>query len=73
MSNIAKVKQIDSTLADQLVGNFSLRGSGFIKQLSLANSLKGKIPAGIYMFKINNRNTVTRSEICSKLTIKIVE
>ena len=27
-------------------------------------------PAGIYMFKVNNRNTRTRSEICSKLTIK---
>ena len=28
-------------------------------------------PAGNYMFKINNRNTRTRSEICLKLTIKI--
>ena len=27
--------------------------------------------AGIYLFKINNRNTRTRCEICSKLTIKI--
>ena len=27
-------------------------------------------PAGNYMFKINNRNTRTRCEICSKLTIK---
>ena len=25
------------------------------------------------MFKVNNRNTRTRSEICSKLTIKIPE
>ena len=29
-------------------------------------------PAGIYLFKVNNRNTRTRREICSKLTIKIV-
>ena len=26
--------------------------------------------AGNYMFKVNNRNTRTRYEICSKLTIK---
>ena len=30
-------------------------------------------PAGIYMFKVNNRNTRTRCEVCSKLTIKTVE
>ena len=27
-------------------------------------------PAGIYMFKVNNRNTRTRCEICLKFTIK---
>ena len=31
------------------------------------------LPAGNYMFKVNNRNTRTRCEICSKLTIKIPE
>ena len=30
-------------------------------------------PAGIYLFKVNNRNTRTMGEICSKLTIKIPE
>ena len=30
-------------------------------------------PVGIYMFKINNRNTRRRCEICSKLTIKTPE
>ena len=30
-------------------------------------------PAGNYKFKVNNRNTRTRYEICSKLTIKIPE
>ena len=30
-------------------------------------------PVGIYMFKGNNRNTRTRGEIFSKLTIKIPE
>ena len=29
--------------------------------------------AGIYLFKVNNRNTRARCEICSKLTIKIPE
>ena len=27
-------------------------------------------PAVIYLLKVNNRNTRTRSDICSKLTIK---
>ena len=30
-------------------------------------------PAGIYLLKVNNRNTRTRCEICSELTIKIPE
>ena len=30
-------------------------------------------PVGIYLFKVNNRNNRTRSEICSKLTIKTPE
>ena len=30
-------------------------------------------PAGNNMFKINNRNTRTRCEICSKLTIETLE
>ena len=33
----------------------------------------GRCPAGNYMFKVNKRNTKTRCEICSKLTIKIPE
>ena len=30
-------------------------------------------PVGIYMFKVNNRNTRIRRKICSKLTIKTSE
>ena len=30
-------------------------------------------PAGIYFLKVNNRNTRTRCEICSKLTTKTPE
>ena len=32
-----------------------------------------RYPSGIYLFKFNIGNTKTRSEICSKLTIKISE
>ena len=31
------------------------------------------IPANIYLFKVNNRNTRKKCEICSKLTIKTPE
>ena len=30
-------------------------------------------PAGIYLLKVNNRNTRIKCEICSKLTIKTLE
>ena len=30
-------------------------------------------PAGIYLLKVNNRNSRKRCEICSKLTIKTIE
>ena len=40
----------------------------FLKYLLLIH-----FPAGNYMFKVNNRNTRTRCEICSKLTIKAPE
>ena len=33
-------------------------------------SNRGDLPAGNYMFKVNNKNTKTRCEICSKLTRK---
>ena len=34
---------------------------------------KRNAPAGIYLLKVNKRNTKTRCEICSKLTIKTPE
>ena len=33
----------------------------------------GLNPAGIYMFRVNNRNTRARCEMCSKLKIKTAE
>ena len=47
---------------------------GYRKMIFLDNLLrappKNKTPASSYMFKVNNRNTRTRCEICSKLIIK---
>ena len=41
--------------------------------LSNITSIVSKFAAGNYIFKVNNRNTRTRCEICSKLTIKTPE
>ena len=50
--------------------NVELFNSFFANQYSLiANSS----PVGIYLLKVNNRNTRTRCEICSKLAIKTPE
>ena len=49
------------------------------QQLTYQRSVQGLVkhlrifPTGIYMFKVNNRNTRTRCEICLKLTKKIPE
>ena len=40
---------------------------------SYRTAVKRNWPAGNYMFKVNKRNTRTRCEICSKLTIKTLE
>ena len=37
------------------------------------NQSENRYPASIYLLKVNNRNTRTRCEICSKLTIKTPE
>ena len=42
------------------------------KQLSKISFSKS-LPANIYLFKVNNRNTRKRCKICSKLTIKTAE
>ena len=42
----------------------------FLLYTRFANTIASMYPAGNYMFKVNNRNTRTGCEICSKLTIK---
>ena len=45
-----------------------LRCSEYTSQMHCSD-----FPAGKYKFKVNKRNTITRREICSKLTIKTTE
>ena len=40
---------------------------------SSAIEILGRYPAGNYLFTVNKRNSRTRCEICSKITIKIPE
>ena len=48
----------------------SKRGKKLFHQLLSFSHL---IPAGIFLLKVNNKNTRTRCEICFKLTIKTTE
>ena len=52
-----------------------IQSKGFISSwhLNFCLVFQRWVPAGIYLFKNNNRNTRKRCEICSKLTIKIPE
>ena len=60
-----KVSDINTTLR-------SLIDVLFVSLLSTLNILIRNINlANIYLFKVNNRNSTKRCEICSKLTIKI--
>ena len=52
--------------ANQMAGFYMKHNNG-LKWVKF----KDDTPAGNYMFKVNNRKTKTRCEICSKLTIKI--
>ena len=44
-----------------------------LRQKYIKNTFFTSCPAGIYLLKVSNRNTRTRCEICSKLTIKAPE
>ena len=53
---------------------FSLQPKKMITEIiSEWMHMKNEYPAGIYLFKVNNRNTRTMCEICLKLTIKTTE
>ena len=59
-------------LANQVTG-FYIACNTVLKCVKYSIGETKSIPAGIYLFKVNNRNTRTRCEICSKLTIKTTE
>ena len=42
-------------------------------KLNCVIGILANYPAGIYLLKVNNRNTRARCEICSKLTVKTPE
>ena len=48
-------------------------GFDYIQPLVFFDNTLDNIPSGIYLLKVNERNTRARCEICSKLTIKIPE
>ena len=48
-------------------------GRGISKMNLLRFATFTNNPAGIYLLKVNGRNTRTRCEICSKLTIKTLK
>ena len=47
--------------------------SGFVFKDFVAIHSKLIYPAGIYLLKVNSRNTRARCDVCSKLTIKTPE
>ena len=46
--------------------------TGFYTRVTLVWYEWTPYPANIYLFKINNKNTIKRCEICSKLTIIVI-
>ena len=44
-----------------------------VRKMGKISGAYGPFPVGIYLFKVNNKSTRTKCEICSKLTIKTPE
>ena len=67
---------VDFDHRDKLLTNYLhfcqfLRDYLFSKQIPKQDTVSWSyFPAGIYLLKVNDRNTRTKCEICSKLTIK---
>ena len=66
-SEYGSPRKYSGTTELDLEDDFLPKGCYFNKPENIA------CPAGIYLLKVNNRNTRTRCEICSKLTIKTPE
>ena len=67
---LIRVKFDHKLVFDQNVKIFYKKAKAKLKALA---RVVPYIPAGIYLLKVNNRNTRTRCEICSKLTINTPE
>ena len=58
----------------KLVSNVNLKAVNYSRKKSYLRYLTGyRMPVGIYLLKVNIRNTRTKCEICSNLTIKTPE
>ena len=60
--------QVTSRVSNQF--NFRIE---YKKITTCQQDLEALDPAGMYMFKVNNRNTRTRCKICLKFTIKFIQ
>ena len=73
-SSKAWVREVFRTLLNIFLMMLFCENSGRLLDLNcLGNNTASKMfdsPANIYLFKVNNRNTRKRCEICWKLTIK---
>ena len=72
--NCASLSNIDFVRKARVHSFEIISKNVFAKNGNKANA-KTQVPklAGIYLLKVNNNNTRTKCEICSKLTIKIPE
>ena len=74
--NISLIKDIAPTQVNFLLLNqfdcafFFPSGLFSMTKQTCFHDILRALPAGNYMFKVNNRNTRTRCETCSKLTTK---
>ena len=72
--NLTQISQFSSSLVRSVYyGKESISYLGRKIWDILPDNYKTIDPVGIYQLKVNNRNTRTRCEICSKLTIKTPE
>ena len=62
------VKKIEINIIFLIKLNFFLHERKVKQKVKYPENEKRIYPVGIYLLKVNNRNTRTRCEICSKLT-----
>ena len=77
------IKSTGTALLIEFVSDTNTQATGFKASWKMKRKVSAKvegktpqekvIPVGIYLLKVNNRNSRTRREICSSLTIKIPE